>query len=363
MKRYIFTEEKIENEYKYIFLCGTHYVRNSKKDKRNVLRKFLKEENVNYRPIILEDNFIFKKNSSRFLVYDDIHMKNLYQVEMLMNYLSDNNIIIHESISTGAETGLFLSEPLAAKKTCLLVPDVMAVEENKIGQFIKLAFMREPDSLKTIIFYPRVENNMSSDYVKHWHTYFYENKIGAHLRQNILQFIEQDSLKCCFKFTKSINKVKDGLIYYTVKNNRLEITVLPRILLCCIAAIFNIEEFSKRIFNADGKELKEYIADIKECLLQVFINSIEEKTGADIKSCSVIPKMNVSRVYISEIIGMCLYLFQAAGFIQIIKDHDYNDNNKVQITRKMIVYPDSTNHFFYEKYKGCIGMAVDTQVV
>lgn len=138
MKRYIFTEEKIENEYKYIFLCGTHYVRKSKKDKRNVLRKFLKEENVNYRPIILEDNFIFKKNSSRFLVYDDIHMKNLYQVEMLMNYLSDNNIIIHESISTGAETGLFLSEPLAVKKTCLLVPDVMAVEENKIGQFIEI---------------------------------------------------------------------------------------------------------------------------------------------------------------------------------------------------------------------------------
>ena len=37
-----------------------------------------------------------------------------------------DNIIIHESISTGAETGLFLSEEKAMKKTCLLVPDEMA---------------------------------------------------------------------------------------------------------------------------------------------------------------------------------------------------------------------------------------------
>ncbi|MDE7186823.1 MAG: hypothetical protein K2O13_04870, partial [Lachnospiraceae bacterium] len=273
------------------------------------------------------------------------------------------NIIIHESISTGAETGLFLSEPLAVKKTCLLVPDVMAVEENKIGQFIKLAFIREPDPLKTITFYPMVESNVISDNVKHWHTYFYENKIGVNLRQNILRFIEQDSLKCRFKFTKSVGKVKDGLIHYAVKNDRLEITVLPRVLLCCIAAVFNIDELSKKVFNADGKELREYIADIKECLFRVFINSIEEKTGADIKSCSVNAKMNVSRVYIAGIIGMCLYLFQAADFIQIIKDHDYYNNNKVQITRKMLVYRDGSNHFFYEKYRNCIGMAVDTQVV
>ena len=40
-------------------MCGTHYGRNDKTDKRNVLREFLKNENENYRPIILEDNFIF----------------------------------------------------------------------------------------------------------------------------------------------------------------------------------------------------------------------------------------------------------------------------------------------------------------
>ena len=127
MKRYIFREKQIVDEYRYIFLCGTKYGRNSMKDKRNVIRNFIKTSNSCYKPIILEDNFIFKKNMSRFLVYDDIYMKDLYQVEMLTNYLSDKNIIIHESISTGAETGLFLSEEQMAKKTCLLVPDQIAV--------------------------------------------------------------------------------------------------------------------------------------------------------------------------------------------------------------------------------------------
>lgn len=59
---------------------------------------------------------MFRSKTDRFLLYDDIYMKDLYQVEMVTNYLSDNNIIIHESISTGAETGLFLSEEGSIEK-------------------------------------------------------------------------------------------------------------------------------------------------------------------------------------------------------------------------------------------------------
>ena len=87
MERYIFKEQELTNEYQYIFLCGSHYINSDQKDKRNVLRNFLKKKNAFYRPIILEDNFIFKKNKSRFLQYDDIYMKDLYQVEMVMNGL------------------------------------------------------------------------------------------------------------------------------------------------------------------------------------------------------------------------------------------------------------------------------------
>ena len=87
MKRYIFKEQEISNEYRYIFLCGSHYIRSSDTDKRNVLRDFLKSINKDYCPIILEDSFMFRNEQSRYLFYDDIYMKDLYQVEMVTNYL------------------------------------------------------------------------------------------------------------------------------------------------------------------------------------------------------------------------------------------------------------------------------------
>ena len=109
--------------------------------------------------------------------------------------------------------------------------------------------------------------------------------------------------------------------------------------------------------------MKDYIDDIKECLYKVFIQTIEEKTGESFDRCSIYIKMNIKRVYISGMIGMCLYLFQAAGFIDIVKAEDYLESNKVRITRKMLTYPDGTNHFFYEKYGSCIDCAIDTQIV
>lgn len=364
MKRYLFVEQELKNEYKYVFLCGSHYVSSNERDKRNVLRKFLKEIDPFCRPIILEDNFIFRKDSSRYLRYDDIFMKDLYQVEMVTNYLSDHNIIIHESISTGAEIGLFLSEEKALMKTCLLLPDETAVEENKLGQFIRLAFLREPEAaVKAIKFYPQIEKNILSSDVKNWHTYFYQNNIGRNLGNQIRDFLNVEYLNYKIRFTKRKERVEEGYIYYKPKAGKLEITLLPRILLICIAAIFNIDQLSEQIFNTEGKELKEYIKDIKKYLLSVFIQTVEEKTGESYKECSVKAKMNVNRVYISGIIGMSLYMFQAAEFIEIVKAKDYSDSNKVQITRKMVVYEDKTKHFFYEKYSGCIGCAVERQIV
>ena len=362
MKRYIFKEQEIINEYQYIFLCGSQYKGNNKNDKRNVLREFLKMQNINYRPIILEDNFIFKKNETRFLLYDDVYMKDLYQVEMLMNYLSDKNIIIHESISTGAETGLFLSEQQSLSKTCLLFPDEYAIEENKLGQFIRLAFLREPKIVKVIKFYPKVVKNILSNDVMHWHTYFWENRIGASVGNEIVKFLEKKNLSYKIKFVKCKKQVDEGFIHYRNKNDILEITLLPRVLINCVAAIFNIEEVSKTIFSGKPKELKEYINYIKCYLSNVFIQTVEEITGDSFKSCSIHVKMNIKDVYISGVIGMILYLFQAAGFISILKD-DYIKTNKVKITRKMIAYNDGTKHFFYEKYKDYIEFAIDTQIV
>lgn len=178
-----------------------------------------------------------------------------------------------------------------------------------------------------------------------------------------MNFLESDHLNYQIKFVRDIDKVSEGMIRYSVKDGKLVITALPRIIMLCIATIFNVDEFETKIFNAECKQMKEYIEVIKNCLQQVFINTIEEETGKGIYSCSVTPRMNVGRVYISGVIGMCLYLFQAAEFIQIEKANDYKESGNVKITRKIVQCKKGINHFFYKKYDECIGCAVDTQIV
>ena len=90
---------------------------------------------------------------------------------------------------------MFLSEEQMAKKTCLLVPDQIAVEEDKIGQFIKLAFLSEASDVKIITYYPRVEKNIISNEVMNWHTYFHKDMIGENLGKNIMEFLKCDDLK------------------------------------------------------------------------------------------------------------------------------------------------------------------------
>ena len=108
MSKYIFKNKEEKNElYKFIFLCGSKYVKSDVSDKRNVLKKHLENINSSYRIIILEENFSFSK-SKIYLDYGDIYMRNLYDVEFLVSLLSDVIFIFHESISTGAEAGLFL---------------------------------------------------------------------------------------------------------------------------------------------------------------------------------------------------------------------------------------------------------------
>ena len=265
MKKYIFREQKIEDEYGYIFLCGVRYERTEPTDKRKILRTYLKEYDSNLRPIILEDNFIFGRKSQRLLRYGDIYMQDLYQVEMIMNYLADQNIIIQESISTGAEIGLFLSEPDSLKKTCLLVPDKTAVEEDKLGTFIRLAFVDVPNSVNIVTFFPQIEKAGLSENVKNWHTSFFENGIGVNLGKKIMRFIDESKRSYEIRFSGSQSQIEKGYICYKVNRGSLEVKALPRVLLCCIASVFNITEVYQKIFHKT-KEMKEYIQDIKEVL-------------------------------------------------------------------------------------------------
>jgi hypothetical protein len=146
-----------------VFLCGNKYTKTDPREKRILLKAFLKENIAHCRAIILEENFIFGRTNMQYLAYDDAFLDGLAQVEQLASLFASKIIIIHETISTAAELGMFAINPALSKKICVLVPDDISIEERKTSGFIKLAFMNSNSKNtkigKQIVYYrQRVRN-------------------------------------------------------------------------------------------------------------------------------------------------------------------------------------------------------------
>lgn len=68
-------------------------------------------------------------------------LKNLNDIETLSAAFANGIIIIHDSISTGAELAAFASNEMLKDKMCVLEPDSTGIEERKISAFLELAFL------------------------------------------------------------------------------------------------------------------------------------------------------------------------------------------------------------------------------
>ena len=322
MGKYCFNLEYSGSFYKLIFLCGSKYVGSNKSDKRNVLRKHLLEKSPLYRPIILEDNFIFSKKTT-FLAYGDIYMRNLYDVEFLVSLLSDAILIFHESISTGAEAGLFLGEHSNKNKTCLIVPNKEAVEEDKLGAFLRLSFFKGENSVKQITYYPSIQNNITSVNLRNLHTSFVNNSVGEVLSKKILDFIGNKK--------KSLSG--QGFSLYCSKDKRqLTAKITSEKILLCVAAMMSKDFLAEKLFNKK-LTMQEAINIIKEEMKKLIIWTYEERKYFKFETNPKVCFKN-KFVTIEKVIGMSLYLFSAAEFIEIRKDEGYEENSEVVIKRK-----------------------------
>lgn len=362
MGDYYFKENIQIHDYNYIFLCGVSLnYQNIQQDKRIVLSEFLKAVDENNRPIILEKYFVpNNKKYYKKLTYAEAGFDNLYQVEMLVNFLSDANFIILESISTGAEAGLFLGVPEAQKKTCLLIPDEMAVEEDKLGSFLRLAF--SSTYVNILNFYPQIKHNKISENVFQWFTFFNHNEIGKELGASIQDFICKNVGKREICFTANKSDIGKGKIYYKIENYKLQIEIQPRILLICFASILNCSEYESEFFSKAGHTVLEIEKKVVEWLKKTFINSIAEKIGDKALNCSIKIHANIDKMSVNRAIGMILYLFSAADLLAIEKKEDYKTTNKIVISKKMVSIGGKKNQFFYYKYKGCIGAVIERKI-
>lgn len=363
MSKYLFSEKaKFDDEFRFVFLCGSSYKESNKSDKRNILSDFIESLNNGdkiLRPIILEKNFMFGAKSKRYLKYDDINLGNLYQVESLVNYIADKTIIIHETISTGAETGLFLGNKSSWSKTCLLIPDVVAVDEDKQGMFLKLALMNMEPSVKVIRYYPKVERFHVSNNLSVFHNYFVSDKIGTNLSERLRCFLLVPNSKEVFSLTNSKRLAHQrGSIYYAVDGKGgLIVEMLPRTILTAICCLFGIDEYRKSWGQPEWDGIGKIITDIRIKLNDVLLNTVIEKTGETYSNCTIKLQINDKGLSLHNVIGMCLYLMRAAGLIEIKKNGD-----KVSITRRVIKVVNNHNEYFYSRYEKGIKERVENRI-
>lgn len=347
-----------------IFLCGSKFTPKSDKDKRVVLKNFLKSSEIQCQTVLLEENFSFAKNRKGYLAYDDIFITNLAEVEKLAALYADKVIIIHETISTAAEIGMFASNPLLTQKVCVLFPDDISVEEKKISTFLQLAFFNNLDSKNEkptkLKYYPDIEPHRSSSYKSEYHTYFHENKIGENLGKNILGFVGNIERNKSIDFKEgqygktSSNK---NLVSYAVsnKNKKIEVSINPDTLKMQLMAMFAVETF--RTEFRKEKTISEHVSFIEKNYKEILLNSICYITGLDSNEFSLnIKVFGVEKYKFRQAVGYFLYMLQAIDLIGLEQLSDTSDDKrKIRIKETFDSYISEFKTYIYEKPKTVFG--------
>lgn len=334
MSGYIFRDNEVNKGYHSIFLCGVKY-KNNPNDKRYKLKEKLVSMDNKNKPIILEENFTFYSKSNKFLCYDDIFMKNLKDIENLTAIFSDKVIIIHESISTAAEFGMFAINEEIAQKICLLIPDEYAVEENKITSFLELAFFRTSNNIEIIKFYPEVDVWKISESKMDFRTKFFNNEIIGNLEKRLDIFLKRDmkeSINISFKKVKYKNHIKNdpAVISYFLDRDTIDINISVETIRAHIISFFNLEDFKRQMRIA--KTLSQHITYIEQLYKKILINTIEELEGKHLGKISVTCKE--CELEFRQIIAYTLYLLQAMQMIELSKKY-MDDKVKCKVSIKL----------------------------
>lgn len=340
MINYILKNTKIQKPFKTLFLCGAFFDKNDKNDKRIVLKNKIKEMLLEFDSIILEEHFVFKRNYKSFLSYDDIFMKNLHDIEMMMALLSDKIIIIHESISTAAELGIFASNMNIKDKLCVLIPHKYTIEEEKLSTFIKLAFLKNEKSFEIIEFYPVIKNNEISSNKKDYHTFFLKNEIGEQLSNQIKEFLTKNYInEVSTKINKSIYGNETSGFSYLIHSDRLNINIPAFIIELLIVALLGFKNIRAEV--REKTDIKEIVNFFKRYIERILINTIQRESESDLSKLKVqirIDGKNKTDIDLNKTIGYILYLFQARGLINLPKNNRKTTVNAKFTSSNLINY-------------------------
>lgn len=292
-----------------LFLCGAKF-KDIESDKRIVLKKHLEKDPKN-KVILLEKyfDFVLRKNTDTGLLsYYDANLFNLYNIESFAALVATNIIVIHETLSTAGEIGVFGSNCQLRDRIITLVPERFSVEEEKLSSFLRLAFWNTHEKLvnnRVIRFYPTTKRTMISDTHSFYETCFAKNEIPRTLGLRIEEQINKSPKSSVLVVGNKINRFEKGtlsvwLSYESIKNYLLALLSIPQ----------------------NRKQLRgcTKLYEIRNILLKEFSNAVK---NAYFDANGIMPKS--VRIYInqqpnydfSDVLNFMIYFWHACNIMTI----------------------------------------------
>lgn len=335
---FLFKDEfSIENPFISVFLCGHKYKSRNTSDKRAILKRFVEKNIDNCRALILEQNFTFRTDTKEYLAYDSAFLNSLSQIEELAAAYADGIIIIHETISTAAELGMFAINPMLSKKICIITPDDMSIDENKITFFIDNSFINndfyETMVGKVIKFYPDIKVNKKSTEISEYYTQFHNDEIGENLGREIIDFIScnrHNKINC--KYKKKIfgkNSIDNSYVDYAINDSGiLEINISINILKIHLLSMFLRDEYRRELRSI--KTIKAHINYLYDHYCQLLVNTVLKLSGfTDDEYVDFnITVKNADICSLKQSIGYFVFLLQALGYINLERDPASEDDKR-----------------------------------
>lgn len=342
-----FIINKLKNNYNICFLCGTLYNRNS--DKRKHLKDFL-EDNFNVQAVILEEKFSFDEKKEEMLHYNDAFLNNLYDVEILTSLFSNFIIVVHESLSTAAELGVFSSIEGNRDKVLTLTPHPDQVDEKYITGFLRLAFYNWKENLMEYqYFHPFTKENMVSSRKKNIHTFFADDQVDNYTKKVINKFIDKKiTNEIDMKPTRSKFNLNYNSFNFTVNDETKEVNyyVPHNIFLIHISSILN--SYAEEIQTINGIfEIINFVKSKYEVLIKNTINYVCPDANEQYKF--IFNSEYIKREALNKTVAYCLFVLHAIDLIELPrkvgesivfrKSNDLYKENKIY---KTVVFKETT---------------------
>ncbi len=313
---------KVPANLKIIFLCGVFFGRDDDKDKRTVLKSYL-QKSTKHHPIILEEHFTVKS-------YERIGVRNLHDIETLVGCFSDAVIIIHESISTGAELGMLASNKAVALKLLILHPDVDSVEERKISTFIDLAFYGDNPVLSkesALLFHPALVKSYETNDRYVYHTSFPNNlNLASRARDGIDAFLDKPEIqpmsKIKFKeltFDKP-STYKPHVVDFYKDKDTINVYISPMAMRALLLSVLSLDFIRSRLEASTS--MSTLLTTFESDLEKIILTTIQSKTGVSfnkikigIKGIELSTYQDKSTTDYRKTIGLFIYLLKAMGYL------------------------------------------------